>query len=214
MLRRVLDAAADREPRLTSGAPLSIYLVGGSSKLPLVAEMVSAAFPDDRVVLTDKPFTSVAMGAAVSAADRVTYRDIFARHFGLIRLRDHGRTEIFDPIFPAGTSLPRRGEPPLEKAVWYHPRHNIGHLRYLECTSVGANGLPDGDVRDWTDIHFPYDPAVPMARCMGRVEILPTDRFCRDAVCEVYRCDSDGVITVELRRPACGDARIYEIFRD
>jgi hypothetical protein len=40
------------------------------------------------------------------------------------------------------------------------------------------------------------------------------DRFAGAAVCEVYRCDSDGVITVELRRPASQDVRTHEIYQD
>mgnify|MGYP002261305121 CR=1 FL=1 len=34
--------------------------------------------------------------------------------------------------FPAGTPVPRKGEPSLERTSWYHPHHNVGHLRYLE----------------------------------------------------------------------------------
>ncbi len=213
-LRRIIESGAQKERRVKTGPALTIYLVGGSSKLPLIADMVSDAFPKSKVILTDKPFSSVAMGAAVCAADRVSYRDVFARHFGLIRLKDHGRAETFDPIFPAGTPIPRKGEPPVEKIAWYHPCHNIGHLRYLECSSVGPDGLPDGEFRAWSDILFPYDPAKPLAASMSREDIVATDRFKKDAVCEVYRCDSDGVITVELRRPAWSDARTYEIFRD
>jgi len=214
VLASVIAQAAKKEPRVDGGSPSLIYLVGGSSKLPLVAEMVAAAFPGYRVVLSDKPFLSVARGAAICAADRVHYRDVFARHFGLIRLRDHGRAECFDPIFPAGTPLPRRGEPPLEKVAWYHPRHNIGRLRYLECTSIGSAGLPDGNIRAWSDIRFPYDPSVPLQQPLDRADIVETGRFGEQSVCEVYRCDCDGVITVELRRPASQDARTYEIFRD
>lgn len=215
-LGEVLAEAADREPHLSAGSPLTVYLVGGSSGLPLVAEMVSEAFPETRVVLTDKPFCSVAMGAAISATDRVSYRDVFARHFGVIRLRDHGRTETFDPIFAAGTAIPRKGEPPLEKVAWYHPQHNIGHLRFLECTAVSDDRHAAGDVRAWSDILFPYDRAVPLAAAnsLTGTPIVTTDRFADQAVCEKYHCDCDGVITVELHRPACGDSRTYEIFRD
>lgn len=214
MLNKVIVSAAAREPRVRPDANLTLYLVGGSAKLPLVARMVSDAFPDCRVILTDKPFTSVAMGAAICATDRVTYRDVFARHFGLLRLKDHGRAEVFDVIFPAGTPVPRKGEPPLEHQSWYHPRHNIGHLRYLECTSVGADGLPDGNVRRWSDVFFPYDPVLPLDSRLSAEDIEPTDRFSDAPVCETYRCDSDGVITVELHRPACQDSRIHEIYRD
>jgi hypothetical protein len=213
-LDEVIRSAARVRSSIADSSSLLIYLVGGSSKLPLVAEMVSAAFPASRVVLTDKPFRSVAMGAAICAMDRVRFRDMFARHFGLIRLRDHGRSEIFETIFPIGTPIPRRGEPPLERVARYHPHHNLGHLRYLECASVGADGMPDEGVRAWSDILFPYDPSVPLAAAVSKDAITTTDAFSATAVCEIYRCDSDGVITVELRRPACGDSRCHEVFRD
>ena len=213
-LRHVVDTAAEKEPRVAAAGPLTMYLVGGSSKLPLVADMVSRAFPRDRVVVSDKPFRSVALGAAICASDRVSYRDVFARHFGLIRLRDHGRREWFDTVFPEGTPIPRRGEPALEKTAWYHPQHNIGHLRYLECTDVTGEGQPGGNVRAWSDILFPYDPAVSMSAPLRKDDIVETDRFAGDLVRETYRCDTDGVITVEISRPACNDSRVYEIFQD
>jgi len=213
-LREVIETASAKQPQIKDDPSLTIYLVGGSSKLPLVAEMVSEAFPKSRVVLTDKPFRSAAMGAAICAMDRVTYREVFARNFGIIRLRDHGQAETFDTIFPAGTPVPRTGEPLLEKAAWYHPRHNIGHMRYLECTTVGSDGMPAEGVRTWSDILFPYDPAYPLSAQLSPSDIAATDCFGQNAVCEVYRCDHDGVITVELRRPFEDDARCYEIYRD
>jgi molecular chaperone DnaK len=191
---------------------LMIYLVGGSSRLPFVAEIISEAFPNSQIVLSDKPFRSIALGAAICAADRVTYRDVFARHFGLIRLKDHGRSETFDIIFPAGTSIPRRGELPIEKVVWYAPAHNIGHLRYLECTSIGPDGMPSDGIRAWSDILFPYDPSYSLSAQVCRNDIVRTDRFSHLAVCEIYRCDSDGVITVEVQNPARYESRCYEIY--
>ncbi len=214
LLDEVIRSAAERQPGVAADDRLTVYLVGGSSKLPLVSEMVAAAFSESRVVLTDKPFRSVAMGAAICAMDRVSYRDVFARHFGLLRLREHGRVETFDTIFPAGTPIPRRGEAPLEKVAWYHPAHNVGHLRYLECAAIGPDGLPAEGVRTWSDILFPYDPAQSLTTEPGSTAIEATDRFSGEPVCEVYRCDNDGVITVELRRPACRDARCYEIFSE
>jgi hypothetical protein len=124
--------------------------------------------------------------------------------------------ETFDRIFPAGTAIPRKGEPPLERVAWYHPRHNIGHLRFLECTDLSGDADAAGDVRAWSDILFPYDPAVPLAATAALAEtpIVATDRFAGEVVCEKYCCDADGVITVELHRPARGDTRTHEIFRD
>jgi len=146
--------------------------------------------------------------------DRVTYRDVFARHFGLIRLKDNGQAETFDVIFPAGTPIPRRGEPTLEKVIRYAPAHNIGHLRYLECSSVGLDGMPSSGVRTWSDILFPYDPAHSLSAPLSTTDIISTDRFAHMAVCETYRCDADGVITVELSNPARKELRCCEIFRN
>jgi molecular chaperone DnaK (HSP70) len=214
MLKTVIAKAAESEARIHGDENLTIYLVGGAARLPLVSEMVAAAFGKSKVILTDKPFTSVAMGAAIAAMDRVRYREIFARHFGLLRLRDFGRAEVFDVVFPAGTPVPRKGEPPLERAAWYHPHHNIGHLRYLECTGIGPNGMPDGSVRAWSDVLFPYDPVIPLSARPSPRMVVSTDRFSEQTVCEVYRCDSDGVITVELRRPATDEVRTHEIYQD
>ncbi|UCD48879.1 MAG: Hsp70 family protein [Phycisphaerales bacterium] len=214
LLRKTIRSASGIQKRIKDDPSLLVYLVGGSSKLPLVAELVSEALPRSRVVLTDKPFRSVAMGAAICAMDQVSYRDVFARHFGLIRLQDHGQMETFDTIFPCGTPIPRKSEPPLEKVTWYHPVHSIGHLRYLECTDVGPDGMPAEGVRNWSDILFPYDPALPLSGSFSQSDIISTDRFAADTVCEIYRCDSDGVITVELRRPAADDSRCYEIYED
>ena len=211
-LAKVIESASAGHKQIEATTRLTIYLVGGSSKLPLVAEMVNQAFDGCQIILSDKPFRSVAMGAAICAADRVIYRDVFARHFGLMRLRDHGRAEAFDTIFQAGTPMPRKGEPPLEKVAWYHPAHNIGHLRYLECSSVGVDGLPAGDTRSWSDILFPYDPDDPLMASPSTADITATDRFAREPVCEIYRCDSDGVITVELQRSSRNDSRCYEIY--
>ena len=214
-LRGIIQSVSAKEVRLDiDSESLIIYLVGGSSKLPFVAEIISEAFPNSRVMLSDKPFRSIALGAAICAADRVTYRDVFARHFGLIRLKDHGRMETFDAIFPSGTPIPRRGEPPIEKVVWYAPAHNIGHLRYLECTSIGPDGMPSDGVRAWSDILFPYDPAYPLWAPVSQNDIIRTDLFSNLAVCEIYRCDCDGVITVELQNLARQESRRYEIYRN
>lgn len=212
-LRRVIDDAAKASVSIADPAALTIYLVGGSSKFPLVARMVQEAFAASRVVMSDKPFRSVAMGAAISATDRVSYRDVFARHFGVLRLRDHGQTETFDMVFPAGTPIPRKDEPPLERVTWYRPAHNIGHLRYLECTALGDNGLPADGVRSWSDVLFPYDPQTPLSADLSPEQVVATDAYAEPPVCEVYRCDSDGVITVEVQRPGSCDARAYEIFQ-
>src|SRR5262249_49352152 len=157
-LRDVVMPAIDAVSTLVTGdaAPEAIYLVGGSSRLPLVSTLLAARFPGVTLVMTDKPFTATAMGAAIHGADVVSMSDILSRHFGVLRLADHGQREIFAPIFDAGTRLPARGAAPVERHVEYSPRHNIGHLRYLECTAVDGLGRPSLGVRPWSDVLFPY----------------------------------------------------------
>jgi molecular chaperone DnaK (HSP70) len=190
----------------------AVYLVGGSSKLPLVAQMIAARFPGVRLVMTDKPFTATAMGAAIHSAESMSLQDILSRHFGVLRLADHGAREYFAPIFDAGTRLPPRGAAPLERRVQYSPRHNIGHLRYLECAGVDETGRPAVGVRAWSDVLFPYDPEIPVDRRLTPAEVAQRDDLADQGVSETYCCDSDGVITVRLSRRD-GQARCYEIFR-
>jgi molecular chaperone DnaK (HSP70) len=192
----------------------AIYLVGGSSRLPLIPKIVHERFPTTKVVASERPFTSIAMGAAILSSEKARVSDIIGRHFGVIRLKDAGRREYFDPIFNSGTRLPQPGEPPLEIKVAYRPRHNIGNLRYLECRRVGKNELPEGESRTWSSILFPYDPSIPPERPLEASEVRETDRLAGTEVVERYWCDSDGVITVKLERRVDGRMRTFEISRD
>ncbi len=213
-MERVIGGSAARSAGIGLQKVDAIYLVGGSSRLPLIESMVRERFPEIRVILSDKPFTSIAMGAAVVAAERAKISDIISRHFGVIRLKEFGQREFFSPIFNSGTRLPRKGEPPLEIRVTYHPRHNIGHLRYLECSRVGGDEMPEGDARSWSDVLFPYDPSIPPERPLLPSQVQENDSLAGTEVVERYWCDSDGVITVKLERRSDGRNRTFEISRD
>jgi molecular chaperone DnaK (HSP70) len=214
MLEHLVCSDAARAAGVEPDRLDAVYLVGGSSKLPLVAEMIAARFSTARLVMSDKPFTATAMGAAIHSAERVALRDILSRHFGVLRLADHGEREFFAPIFAAGTRLPPPGGAPLVRTVEYSPRHNIGHLRYYECAGVDAKGKPAAGARQWSDVLFPYDPAVPIDGALAPGAIGRRDDLAGDRICETYSCDSDGVITVRVRRERDGQSRTYEIFRN
>ena len=188
-----------------------IYLVGGSSRLPLVGKLIARRFPKIKLFTTDKPFSATAMGAAIHSTETVRVHDVFARHFGVIRLADHGRREVFAPVFQAGLRLPAPGEAPVAAVLRYRPSHNIGRLHYLECTTVDAAGRPAGGVRHWSEIRFPYDPALPLNHNLDRAAIVPRDDLALE-VTETYTCDSDGIITVQISRGE-GQSRTYEVFR-
>jgi molecular chaperone DnaK (HSP70) len=191
----------------------AIYLVGGSSKLPLVRRLVAERFPETPLVASDKPFSATAMGAAIRASEAVRLQEILARTFGVIRPADEDRREVFDPIFPAGTRLPARGEPVLERRLHYTPRHNIGHLRYLECASVDARGWPEEGVRAWSEALFPYDPSIPIEQPLEADSIVSRHDLQDKPVSELYSCDPDGFVTVRIVREVDGRSRTYEIFR-
>jgi len=211
-LRFLVGGPAARAANIDAGNLDAIYLVGGSSKLPLVAEMISARMPKARLVMTDEPFTATAMGAAIHSAEEITLRDILTRHFGVLRLADNGTREYFAPIFPAGMRLAPRGSEPVECTLEYSPRHNIGHLRYFECAGVDDRGRPAFGVKEWSDVLFPYDPAIPIDRRITPAEIATRDDLLAHGVQETYSCDSDGVISVRLSRRTDGQTRAYEIF--
>lgn len=208
----VVSSPAARDAGVNPATLDAVYLVGGSSRLPIVQQMVAERFPGVQVVMTDKPFTSTAMGAAIRASEEVTLRDIFSRHFGVIRLSDHGTREYFASIFQAGAHLPEREGIPLNVRIAYQPRHNIGHLRYLECSGVGPEGKPESGVRPWSDVLFPYDPAIPFEKRLAPEQVRPVENLGDQKIDETYLCDSDGVITVTLTRSSDGHSRSYEIF--
>jgi molecular chaperone DnaK (HSP70) len=212
-LDALVKGAAARGASIQASTLDAIYLVGGSSKLPLIGEMIRERFPRARLTMTDKPFTATAMGAAIRSSEHLTLHDILSRHFGVLRLADNGQREYFAPIFLAGTRLPAHGARPLERSVQYAPRHNIGHLRYFECAGVDSQGLPSVGVRAWSDVLFPYDPAIPIEDRLTSAAIDDRDDLAQRCVRETYACDSDGVISVRLTRDSDGASRSYEIFR-
>ena len=118
-----------RNSRKTAGATAVVNqlidTVVGLSKLPLVAEMVAGAFPDCRVVLSDKPFLSVVRGAANRGGPRAVPRRVLAAFRADPPARSRRRRGR--PDLPSGHAAAGAGRVLLEKVAWYHPRHNIGH---------------------------------------------------------------------------------------
>jgi molecular chaperone DnaK (HSP70) len=189
----------------------TIYLVGGSSRLPLVSKLISQRFPKVKLFSTDKPFSATSMGAAIQSVETMRVHEVFARNFGVIRLADHGTREIFAPVFQAGLRLPARGEAPISAEIRYLPHHNIGRFRYLECTAVDAAGKPEAGLRTWSEILFPYDTALAITEPLTIDHIAERDDLMGEAV-EIYSCDSDGIITVQIKR-GDGQSRTFEVFR-
>ncbi|MGD0999423.1 MAG: Hsp70 family protein [Candidatus Brocadiia bacterium] len=212
-LHGLINGEAARQAGITTETLVGIYLVGGSSKLPLVPHMIARRFPGVRLIVSDKPFSSTATGAAIHGAESVRLQDILSRNFGVMRLADYGRREYFAPVFKAGMPLPQRGAAALRSQVRYAPRHNIGHLRYLECAGLDSAGRPSEGVRAWSELLFPYDPAIPIAQHLEPGMVRDREDLHDKWVCETYSCDSDGVITVSIQRLCDDQSRTYEVFQ-
>jgi molecular chaperone DnaK (HSP70) len=190
--------------------PDRVVLVGGSTLLPYVARTLTDRFPV--VVRGNRPFESVAVGAAMSheiAPARLTRR--LARHFGVLRLGgDDQGWEYIDVLFRRGTEVPAPGEVTVIERGPYDPRYDVGVLRYLECASITPDGRPGRNRRDWQVIRFPYDPALPPGLPLAD---RPSTR--REGlgswITEQYVLDSDGVVSVRISRHPDGHTELHEV---
>ncbi len=191
----------------------AVYLVGGSSDLPLVARLLREKY-GKQVRRSPYPHAATAIGLAIAADTEAGYklRERFTRHFGVWRERADGHEIAFDPLFEKNTALPAKGEQPLVRARRYAPIHNVGHFRYLECSRVDQAGQPQGDLAPWDEILFPFDPAL---RGAEDLKDAPVSRA-RDhnhVVEEVYSCDHNGIIEVEIKDATNGFSRRYTLRR-
>jgi hypothetical protein len=153
-----------------------------------------------------------AVGLAIRAAavsDRL--QEQFNQNFGMWREADSGRTIVFDLIFPRGARLPGPGDPPLHYERVYQPAHNIGHFRYLECSQLNEEGQPVGEITNWEQIQFPFDPQLWGRPDLAAVPVEPLANARGLTVREEYSCDSNGNLKVKISESPTGHAREYQI---
>ncbi len=190
----------------------TLYVTGGGSELPAVARVLKETF--GRVVRRSAYMRSAtAIGLAINADASAGYvlRDRFARHFGVWREADHGRDVAFDPIFPRGLELPRRGAPPLRVVRSYRAVHNIGHFRYAEAAAIGEDGQPSGDLTLWDDIQFPFDPDLSGAGDLIAVDVQRKAEGAGYDVEEEYACDANGIVKVTIWNRSADYRRDYTL---
>jgi molecular chaperone DnaK len=192
----------------------ALYVTGGGSELPAVSRILKENF-GRRVVRSAYMRSATAIGLAIGADDRPNYllKDRLARYFGVWREADHGDNVLFDLLFPRGLELPRPGSVPVRTVRAYHPAHNIGHFRYAECSSIGANGQPAGDLLVWDDIRFPFDPALRDNPDLSLVPVAKTSTVAGESVEEEYTCDSSGMVKVTITNQSAGYRREYSLGR-
>ena len=192
----------------------TLYVTGGGSELPPVARILRENF-GRRVRRSAYMHSATAIGLAIRAdAQADELRERFTQNFGVWREADEGRNISFDLIFPRGMELPASGEPPLRSVRRYRPAHNIGYFRYLECGQLCPNNQPAGEISNWDDIRFPFDPALQNHSELSALTVnhlsAPGDECLIE---EAYSCDASGNLKVTISNVTTGHAREYSIGR-
>jgi molecular chaperone DnaK len=192
----------------------ALYVTGGGSELPMVSRVLREEY-GRRVRRSAYTRSATAIGLAIQADVQAGYvlREKFSRYFGVWRETDGGTRIIFDPLFEKGTPLPAPRAMPLRIARSYKPWHNVGHFRYLECSQLGANGEPTGDITVWDEILFPFAPELRENADLSGAAIARYKAASEQTVEESYTCDSSGTVEVAIRNRTAGYARSYRLGR-
>ena len=210
LLEEILDRVRERGIDPTNPRELGgVYLVGGATAFPLVGRMLRDRYKR-KVLGAPQPHAATAVGLAMAADPDagVLVREAVTRHFGVWREDEAGRRKVFDPIIQKG-SLPEGDRSVVEIERSYRAVHAVGRLRFLECTELGADGQPHGDLTPWCDILFPYDPAL-VER--GDLATVPAEQRLAEPgeeIVERYRYGRDGSISIAIENRTRGYQRRY-----
>lgn len=190
----------------------ALFMIGGASELPLVGRRLRERY-GRKVRRSAHPRSATAIGLAIQADAEAGYvlRDRFTRYFGVWREGDGGATAVFDPLFPKGTLLPGAGDPPLSARRTYHPAHNLGHFRFLECSHLARDGRPAGDLTSWDEIRFPFVPSLAKVTDLSAVEVVHDAEAARQHVEETCAVEAGGTVTVTLANLSAGYTRAYRL---
>jgi molecular chaperone DnaK (HSP70) len=189
----------------------TLYVTGGGSELPPVARILRETF-GRKVRRSAYMRSAAAIGLAIraaAAADRLS--DQFNQYFGIWREADSGGNIVFDLIFPRGLRLPAPGRPPLHLERVYQPAHNIGHFRYLECSRLDERSQPIGEITNWEQIQFPFDPVLWSRNDLAAEPVRPLPVPNGLTVREEYTCDAGGNLKVKISTSPSGNSREYSI---
>lgn len=211
MLEETLQVVEDLIQTQADTGIDALYVTGGGSELPIVSRVLRERF-GKRARRSLHARSATAIGLAIQSDQQAGYvlSEKFTRYFGVWREGDSGTRVIFDPLFPKGTPLPAPDEPSYDIRRRYHPVHNVGYFRYLECSHLTNEGEPTGDVTVWDEIQFPFDPALSEAK---EVEVAHSDAARLQQIEEKYSSDASGTVTVTITNMSAGYQRQYQLGR-
>ncbi len=180
-----------------------LYLVGGSTAFPAVARALRALH-GRKIQLAPEPHASTAVGLAVAGdpAAGIFVREAPTRYLGVWREAAAGRDKVFDLILSKDSEAPVEGPVVVERS--YHPRHSIGHLRFLECASLDSCHQPAGDVTPLARVVFPYDPALVDRADLADRDVEANASLEAEEIRETYTYESDGTVTFAIENRTHG----------
>jgi molecular chaperone DnaK (HSP70) len=200
VLGTVLDRLTpDSDPNKLPSEIAGIYVVGGASSLPAVGRALRDAY-GKRVHRSPYPSAAAAIGLAIAADGEagLGLTDRFSRVFGVFREAWSGREVSFDPIFDHDLALPAEKSARAIAERTYRAAHNVGHFRFVECGEIDREGHPRGDLANFADIYFPFDPHLyGQGVELGRIHV---DRLGSEGplIRERYAVDANGIVEVTI----------------
>ncbi|MBX3207930.1 MAG: Hsp70 family protein [Labilithrix sp.] len=187
-----------------------IYVVGGASELPIVGRALRARF-GRRVHRSPYASGAIAIGLAIAGADAgFELVDRFSRTFGVFREGHDGSEITFDPIFTRDTVLPGAGAGPVAFRRRYRAAHNVGHFRFLECSSMTDDGRPRGHMVFSGDVLFPFEPRLG-DRDLSAVRVERTSGESGPRIEEEYVLDEHGLVAVTIKNLDAGFERVFQL---
>ena len=203
-LLRGIDQNPEQSPSLAA-----VYLVGGSVSFPPVSRMLREAYPS-KVRISSLPHASTAIGLSIAGDPKanINVRESVSRHFGI--WRESGKDKVFDPIFHKDRQV-HSDTGLLRVTRTYKPAHNIGLLRYLECSSLGKGEEPEGTISLRQDVFLPYDPKLQDREDLSRISIERHPEVSSQEITETYECNEQGIIQVEIENKSSGYKKLFNL---
>jgi molecular chaperone DnaK (HSP70) len=198
LVERTLDVLSEVLEAGDPGELAGVYVVGGASSLPSIGRALRDRL-GRRVHRSPYPSAAVAIGLAIALDEHAGYalEDRFSRVLGVFREADSGSAVTFDPLLGPDLVLPVSGEARVLERE-YRAAHNVGHFRFVECSRVDALGQPSGEVTPYTEVLFPFDPALrERAADLSRIPVTRTGEP-GARIRERYHVDAAGLVELTI----------------